>query len=475
MPSRITFGTDGWRAIIAEDYTFDNVRTCAQAMAEYQQATGTAARGLVVGYDTRFASERFADAVAEVLAANGIRVYLSDRAQPTPVASYAILARQAGGAVVITASHNPALYNGFKVKPEYAGSAPPEVVQELERRIEAIQARPNGVKRLPLAEAERQGLVERFDATPDYVAQVERLVDLPALRAAGITIVADAMYGAGSGYFARLLSGGATRVIGIRQERNPAFPGINPEPITPNLALLFDTVRQSGAAAGLATDGDADRIGLVDEQGRFINQHQVFGLLLLYLLQVRGMRGDAVRSVTMTSMGDRFAEAHGFRVHETPVGFKYIGPRMTAVDAILGGEESGGFGFAGHIPERDAIVSGLFLLDLMVKLGKSMSQTLAYLQEQMGAWYYDRVDIQFPAQEREAITARVQSAQPKEIGSSPLARVNTIDGYKFIAEDGSWLLIRFSGTEPLLRIYTETTSPERVQRILEQGRQLAGV
>ena len=475
MGTRIKFGTDGWRAIIAEDYTFDNVRTCAQAMAEYQRATGKADRALVVGFDTRFASERFAEAVAEVLAANGIRVLLSDRAQPTPVISYSILANQAGGAVMITASHNPAAYNGFKVKPEYAGSAPPEVVEDLERRIEAIQARADGVKRMPLAEADRSGLVERFDATPKYTEQVARLVDLPALRDAGVLVVADAMYGTGAGYFERLLAGGRTRVVGIRQERNPAFPGINPEPITPNLAALFAAVREHGAAAGLATDGDSDRIGLVDEQGRFINQHQVFGLLLLYLLEVRGMRGDAVRSVTMTSMGDRFAQERGLRVLETPVGFKFIGPTMTAEHAILGGEESGGYGFAGHIPERDAIVSGLFLLDLMVKLGRSMSGTLAYLQEKMGAWYYDRVDVAYPAAEREAILARVRAAQPAAVGGSPVARVNTIDGFKFIAEDGSWLLIRFSGTEPLLRIYTETTSPERVRQVLAEGRALAGV
>ncbi len=474
MASVIKFGTDGWRAIIAEDYTFANVRTCAQALADCQRAEGKAEAGLVVAYDTRFASERFAAAVAEVLAANGIHTYLSDRPQPTPVASYSILSRKAGGAVVITASHNPAAYNGFKVKPEYAGSASPEVIAELERRIEITEATPNGVKRMPLAEAKTQGLVEEFDATADYVQHVSGLVDLQGLRDAGITVVADAMYGVGSGYFERLLGGGKTRVVGIRQERNPAFPGINPEPITPNLAALFAAVKEHSAVAGLATDGDADRIGLVDENGVFINQHQVFGLLLLYLMEIRGLRGDSVRSVTMTSMGDRFAADRGFKVIETPVGFKYIGPRMTAENAILGGEESGGYGFSGHIPERDALVSGLFLLDLAVKLGKTMSQTMTYLQERMGAWYYNRLDISFPPAERDAIQARVAAAQPAALDGSPLASINTIDGYKFHAEDGSWLLIRFSGTEPLLRIYTETTSPERVHRMLAEGRALAG-
>ncbi len=473
-PSKIVFGTDGWRAIIAEDFTFANVRVCAQAVCDYLRDIGQASRGLVVGYDTRFASEHFASAVAEVAAGNGVPVYLCDGSEPTPVVSYSVLDKKAGGGVVITASHNPALYNGFKYKPEYAGSAAPEVVSELEKRIAEIQVS-GTIRRTAISDAARTGTVQYFDAKPAYDAQIGRLVDLQAIRDAGLSIVADAMYGAGSGYFQRLLAGGRTRVVGIRQERNPAFPGINPEPITPNLAQLAQAVRDLGADVGLATDGDSDRIGVMDETGTFINQHQVYALLLLYLLEVRGQRGPAVRSVTTTVMADKLGQLYGIPVYETAVGFKYIGPKMMETDALMGGEESGGFGFRGHIPERDAVLAGLYLLDLVVKLGRPLSGVLRYLQEKVGTYYYSRVDVHYKPEEREAILKRVSEARPAQIAGSKVVGLNSIDGYKFLLEDGSWLLIRFSGTEPLLRIYTETTSQERVARILQEGRILAGV
>lgn len=474
MPSGIKFGTDGWRAIIAEDYTYANVRTCAQAVADYLKQDGKADAPLVIGYDTRFASEGFAAAVAEVVATNGLKVLLADRAIPTPVVSFSVLHYRAGGGVVITASHNPGPYNGFKYKPDYAGSASPEVIAALEERIEWIHAN-NAVQRRPLDQLVEAGRVEYIDPTEAYLGRVRELVDLSQVREAGLTVVADAMYGAGAGYFARLLEGGSTRVIGIRQERNPAFPGIAPEPITPNLTASVRAIADEMADVSLATDGDADRLGVVDEQGTFINQHQVYALLLLYLLEFRGMRGPAVRSATSSVMADRLGEIYNVPVYETPVGFKYIGPKMTEVGAIMGGEESGGFGFAGHIPERDAIVSGVFLLDLMVKLGRPLSGVIEYLQDKIGAFFYDRVDVHFAADQRAAILQRVASSQPTEIDGSKVVNVNTIDGYKFILDDGSWLLIRFSGTEPLLRIYTETTSQDRVPRILGEGRRIAGV
>ena len=474
MSSGIKFGTDGWRAIIAEDYTYANVRTCAQAVAEYLRAEGKGDAPLVVGYDTRFASEGFAAAVAEVAAANGLKVFLAKQAIPTPVVSFAVIHYRAGGGIAITASHNPGAYNGFKYKPDYGGSASPEVIDALEERIESIHER-RTVKREPIAALLEAGRVEYVDPSEAYLARVNELVDLSDVRRAGLKVVADAMYGAGSGYFGRLLTGGSTQVIGIRQERNPAFPGIAPEPISPNLGASFRAVADELADVGLATDGDADRIGLIDEQGTFINQHQVYALLLLYLLEFRGMRGPAVRSVTSSTMADRLGEIYGIPIYETPVGFKYIGPKMQEVGAIMGGEESGGFGFVGHIPERDAVVSGAFLLDLMVKLKRPMSEVIRYLQDRVGAFYYDRVDVHFAAAEREAILQRVANSQPAELDGSKVLSVNTIDGYKFFADDGSWLLIRFSGTEPLLRIYTETTSPDRVQRILGEGRRIAGV
>lgn len=469
MPSAIQFGTDGWRATIADTYTFDNVRLAAQASAEYFLSSGKAQKSVLVGYDTRFGSARFAGAVAEVLAANGVHVVLSDRFQPTPVFSYSVIDRKAGGAIVITASHNPAPDNGFKIKSDEGASAPPEVIAAVEKNLDGAH-----VKRMPFDEAEAGGLIEKFDAVPAYDAQIARLVDLEALRGAGVSIVADSMYGTGQGYFKRLLSGGTTQVSEIRNEVNPAFPGIAPEPIRPHIDELSKVVRERGAQLGLATDGDADRIGLVSEDGTFVNQHQVFALLVLYLTRFRDLRGTAVRSVTMTSMADRYMAGLGHRVIETPVGFKYIGASMVQENAILGGEESGGFGFRGHIPERDAIVAGLFLVDLMVKLGKPMSGVLDVMRQTFGDWHYLRVDVRYHAAERAAIAERVAHAQPSTLDGSPLKEIGTRDGYKFYAEDGSWLLIRFSGTEPLLRIYTETTSPDRVQRLLQQGREIAG-
>ncbi|MDE3078114.1 MAG: phosphoglucomutase/phosphomannomutase family protein, partial [Chloroflexota bacterium] len=345
MSRIVRFGTDDWRALVAEDYTFANVRDAAQGTAEYVQQSGQAGNGLVVGYDTRYISEHFAAAAAEVLTANGIRVYLTSTAVPTPVISYSILDKHAGGAIVITSSHNPWTYNGFKYKPEYAGSASQDVVDRLEELIEEVQQAAR-TRQLPIGQARREGLLEEFDPKPAYFAQVARLVDLEAIRDAGLNVVADPIYGAGRGFFRELLSGGKTNVHEIRGERNPYFGGVNPEPIMPNVQLCCDTVKSRRADLGLCTDGDSDRIGIVDDQGRFVDQLQVMGLLALYLLEVRGWRGPIVKSLTTTSMCNRLAKEYGVEVIETPVGFKHIGPEMIQRKAMLGGEESGGFGFA---------------------------------------------------------------------------------------------------------------------------------
>jgi len=476
VPTTIQFGTDGWRAVIAETYTFDNVRLASQACALYFLAAVTDRTPLVVvGYDTRYASDRFARAVAEVLTGNGVKVLLSNRFQPTPVLSYSVIDHHADGAIIITASHNPGTDNGFKVKTAIGSSAPPEVIEQIERHIDTLEPQgPAAIKRLDLSAATEQGLLELFDAVPAYDTQIARLVDIDRLRGAGLTVVADSMYGTGQGHFKRLLAGGKTTVDEIRNSVNPAFPGIAPEPIRPHVDELLRTVPDRKADAGLATDGDSDRIGLVTEDGTFVNQHQVFGLLVLYLTEFRGLRGPAVRSVTMTSMADAYMDRLGCRLIETPVGFKYIGATMVAENAILGGEESGGFGFQGHLPERDALVAGLYLVDLMTRLERPMSGVLAYLREKLGDWHYLRVDVRYPTSERQAIGDRVAAARPTSLDGSPVTSIGTLDGYKYYAEDGSWLLIRFSGTEPLLRIYTETTSPERVQRLLAQGREIAG-
>ncbi len=471
----IKFGTDGWRAIIAEDFTFDNVRICAQSVADYLRDTGAAELGVVVGYDTRFASEDFAAAVAEVIAGNGLVCYLCDRPAPTPVVSYSILVQKAAGGVVITSSHNAAEWNGFKYKPEYAGSASPEVVAELEKRIVRIQTG-GAVKRISLAEAQSRGLVRKIDPSAPYLEQLGKMIDVPPLRKAGLKVVHDAMYGAGIGYFKKLLSGDATQIIEVHSERNPLFPGLaRPEPIGTNLKDLMAAVVQNGAAIGLATDGDSDRLGVVDDKGEYVDQLRVFGLLALYLLDIRGWRGPLVKSISTTSMIDKMGKLYGVPVIETPVGFKYIGPKMMEANALIGGEESGGFGFRGHIPERDGILAGLFLLDMMGKLGKPSSQLVDYLFSKVGPHYYDRIDLEFPAEKREEILQRVRNTPPRVIDGEDVVRIQTEDGFKYHTADGSWLLIRFSGTEPVLRVYTETHSPLRVKRILEAGRQLVGV
>jgi alpha-D-glucose phosphate-specific phosphoglucomutase len=476
MTTRIKFGTDGWRAIIAEDYTFENVRICAKATARYLHDTGMAGRGLVVGYDTRFQSERFAEAVATVVASEGIKAYLCDRPAPTPTISFSILDRRAAGAVVITASHNPGIWNGYKYKPEYAGSASPEVIAALEKRIAAIQAEGRPVTPMPLQEALDKGLVELFNPEPAYMAQLHKLVDIQAIKDAGLKIVVDPMYGAGIDYFPKLLAGGRTQVIQVNGFRNPIFPGMhNPEPIDHNLHILRNAILEHRADVGLANDGDADRIGVMDERGVFINQLQVYALLLLYLLEVRGMRGPIVKTLTTTVMAYKLAEKYGLPVYETPVGFKYVGPKMLETGAIMGGEESGGFGFKGHIPERDGILAGLFILDLMVKLGKKPSELIEYLYAQVGPHYYDRVDVPFPPERRDEVVARVREARPTQIAGLAVRSLDTTDGFRFHLEDGGWLLIRFSGTEPIIRVYTETTHQDKVQKILEEGLALAGL
>ena len=470
----IKFGTDGWRAIIARDFTFDNVRACAQGVADYLDQAGLAERGLIIGYDTRFASEDFAAAAAEVIAGNGIKVYLSPRPAPTPVISYGVTAKKAGGAIIITASHNPAAWNGFKYKNEHGSSAPDEVIARIEDNIaQALAA--GKIKQMLLPEALKQGLVEYLDLDPVYIEQVSRLVDLEGIRRAGLKIVVDSMYGAGAGYLSRIVGGGLTEVVEINGERNPLFPGIQPEPIAANLSRLFDAVKEQGANVGLATDGDADRVGVVDEKGVFLTQLQVFALLCLYLLEMRGERGPIVKTITTTSMLYRLGEIFNVPVYETAVGFKYVAPVMMKEDALIGGEESGGYGFRGHVAERDGVLASLYFLDMMVKTGKTPSALIDYLYSRVGPHYYQRVDARFLEIERQNIIARLRENPPPSIDGVAVAKIDADDGFRFTLADTSWLLIRFSGTEPVLRIYAESDSPQRVKRLLGLGKELAGV
>lgn len=470
----IKFGTDGWRGAIAAEYTFDNVRIVAQATAAYLKQQGQDVDGLIVGYDMRFASEFFAAAVAEVLAANEIRAWLASAAAPTPAVAYSILTHKAAGAAMITASHNPWTDNGYKYKPEYAGSADPATISAIEREVSDVFEH-DSVRREDLTEALSSGRVQYFDPAPDYLDRLRSLIDVEALKRSSLKIVVDPMYGAGMGYFPRLLSNGSLTLLEINNERNPYFGGINPEPIAVNLGKLMETVPRQGADAGIAVDGDADRVGLVDERGVFVNQLQVYGLLIMYLLEKRGWRGPIVKSVSTTSMANRLGQKYGVPVIETPVGFKYIGPEMRANDAMIGGEESGGYAFRGHIPERDGILAGLFLLDMMLAYDMPVSQIVEHLQQVAGPSYYERIDVRFPAEKRGPILQRFQGEHPSEIAGHKVTSVQTLDGFKYFLDDGSWLLVRASGTEPLIRFYTEATSPEEAQKILQAGEEMAGL
>ena len=471
----IRFGTDGWRAVIADDFTFENVRLVAQATADWLKRDQRAGDGVVIGYDTRFLSGSFAAAVAEVMAANDIKVALSSSFLPTPALSFTVRERHAGGGVMITASHNPARWNGFKVKPHFGGSAPPEVTEMIEKAIPGIAAA-DRLAWIPLGEAEAQGAVERIDVRNAYLKAIAGFVDIEAIRNAGFNVLIDSMFGAAQGWIARTLDGGRTRATEIHGERNPAFPGIRaPEPIAPNLGEAMAMIAEGGYDVGLSTDGDGDRFGLIDERGRFITQLQTFALLVYYFLEVRGERGPIVRSVTMTKMVDRVGELYDCPVFETPVGFKFLGPKMTESDGVIAGEESGGYAFRGHVPERDGLLSALCILDFMAKTGKRPSELLADLYEKVGTHEYDRVDITVRTEEKDAIEARVQASTPATIAGLRVESRDRVDGYRFHLEGGWWLLMRFSGTEPLLRIYAEMPSAELVQEALAAGQELAGV
>ncbi len=472
---RIVFGTDGWRASVAEDYTFANVRYCAQGTANYIVSQGMAGRGMIVGYDTRFRSEDFARAVAEVLAGNGIRAYLTNRAEPTPVNSYAILPLKTAGGIWITASHNPSTDNGFKLRSSYGGAAAPDTLTQVEARI-AVAQDSGRVSRTDYDVAAKSGMIQLFDAREPYMEQLARLIDTQPIRDAGLRLVSDPMWGVAMGWWPMLLAGGRTTVYEIHNVRNPLFPGMRrPEPIEDNLQGLFGAVREQHASAGIANDGDSDRVGFANERGEFVNQLQVYALLAYYLLDVRGMRGPLVKTVSTTVMANKLAKLYGVDVYETGVGFKYVAPKMLEVDAILGGEESGGFAFRNHIPERDGILAGLYLLDLMVKTGRSPSQLLELVFSLVGPHYYDRVDRRMAAEERPAIEARIRSAEPRSIAGLRVESIDRSEGYRYCLEDGDWVLIRFSGTEPVIRVYCETTHADKVQALLSEGLGLAGL
>lgn len=478
-PSPIVFGTDGWRARIADEFTFENVRRCAAGVARYVVERGEQAKGVVIAYDRRFASEHFAAAAAEVLLASDIPVAYAAHAVPTQMSSFEVLERGAAAGIVITASHNPWTDNGFKVKAPTGSAGGPEMLAVIEKAI----AEDAPIERRPFADAEAAGLVERFDPYEGYERYVRRTVDLDGLKAADVSVLVEPLWGAGVGWLPRLLAGGRIRVTELHQERNPYFGGVNPEPIRPNVDEALGILSRGGYDMGLLLDGDADRAGAADEQGGFIHQLEVTGLLMYYLAEHLGKRDPVVISVNNTSMAARLGERYGITAYESPVGYKYIGPKMIETGAMMGAEESGGYGFGMHLPERDGVYADLLLLDLFLREKARgvwpVSKIVAKFHEIAGPSFYRRIDVHverstYPDVKRRLLVG-LGDTPPTSLAGRPVTRTDrlaTNDGYKFLTSDGSWLLIRTSGTEPLVRIYTEASTPDAREALLAVGEQL---
>lgn len=474
MPNpKIVFGTDGWRGRIAADYTFDSVRRCAQGFASYLSANEDAGRPIVIGYDKRFGSEHFARAAAEVMAGNDFLVHLTDGPTPTPAISFSAVEHEGCGAINITASHNPPEDNGFKVRDRYGGAIDPDGLKEIEA---LIPPDPSGIKSVEFGSATDSGAIQLFDPKPPYFARIKSLVDLDQIRSAGLKVFYDPMWGNGAGWFDTLLAGGSTQIESIHDVRNPAFPEMErPEPIPPNVDPALAASVAAQADVLIINDGDADRVGFGDERGVFIDQLRAYGLLAYYLLEVRGQRGPIVKTLSTTSMLNKLGKIYGVPVYETGVGFKYVAPKMLEVNALIGGEESGGYAFHGHVPERDGILAALYFLDMMVQTGQKPSQLVESLFGVVGAHYYDRIDSPLPPGEKGDYRAKIESARPDSLAGLNVRDIVTLDGYKYILEDGGWLLIRFSGTEPVVRVYCETTDKSKVEPLLRAGLEIVGI
>jgi phosphomannomutase len=468
---QIKFGTDGWRGIIAREFTFDNLSLVTQATIDYLIREGLADKGLVVGYDRRFLSRQFAERVVEVATGNGLKVFLADGYVPTPAVSWAVHSLGAGGGVMITASHNPPVYNGFKIKETFGGSARPSTTKKVEEIVENNIASRRKVLEMPFAVAKAGGQCELIDARTSYFAQLASYVDLDLIRKAGIAVAVDPMYGAGSGCFPELLPG----VMEIHGEENPGFGGQPPEPTEEHLAELSALVRSGKYRVGLALDGDADRIGAVDESGEFFSSHRIFTVILRHLYERKGLRGGVAKTVSATRMVDLLCDKFGLELYETPIGFKHICELMLDHDILMGGEESGGLGVKGHIPERDGILMGLLLLEAMAITGKGLRQLLNETMDEIGYFYYSRNDIPIDKASKEHLVERLKAGGMASIASREVVRENFRDGFKYIFGDGSWLLIRPSGTEPVLRLYSESSDPAVVDELLKAGREIAGV
>jgi alpha-D-glucose phosphate-specific phosphoglucomutase len=465
MSQEIKFGTDGWRGIIADDFTFDNVRRVASAIASYVLKYEDAQRGVFVGYDARFASPRAAQIVAEVVAAAGVPVKLANDYSPTPAVSYAVKQQGAAGGVMVTSSHNPWNWNGVKFKGNFGGSATPAIMKKIEDEM-AAGAAPKGAK----------AAVEEVDLKKSYVAAVCRFADMDLIAKTKFKFAVDAMYGSGRGVLTGIFAERGVQFVAIRQELNPLFPGINPEPIEPHTAMLQQTVVREKCDAGLATDGDADRIGAVAEDGSFVDSHKIFCVLLRWLLERKKWSGDVVRAFNTTRMLDRIAAKYGRKLHETSIGFKYIADLMMDHEILIGGEESGGIGYSRFLPERDGVLNCLLLANVMAEEGKPLGQLVADLQREFGSHHYGRRDLHIPEDIKQNAIRRARADGTQKLGQYRVLKKENLDGVKFFLHAPTngkgaeaWILFRVSGTEPLLRLYTEASSPELVSELLAAG------
>jgi len=481
----IHFGTDGWRGVISDTFTFDNLRLVTQAVADavaseewmnggMPSASAPDPRTMVVGFDTRFLSDRYAVEASRVLAANGYHVLLTTADVPTPTLSHAVLQRGAIAGLMITASHNAPRYNGLKLKAAYAGSATPEQCRRVEVYITDNESRARGPNLMDYDRAQRDGLIERFDPSPEYEVHLRSLIDFDVISRRPPRVVVDSMHGSGRGLIAKMLRGTGCEVVEMRGEMNPGFGGVHPEPILRYLEELSGALSSGRGDLGLATDGDGDRIGAMDGRGRYVDPHRILGLALQYLVERRGLRGKVIKTVSTTQMLNRLAAGYGLEVIETPVGFNHIAEYMLRGEALLGGEESGGMSFQGHIPEGDGILMGLLLVEIVAALGAPLDVLVDDLLARAGPAFYERVDLRLSAPVSKArMVDRLQQEAPATIGGARVTQVNPLDGVKYLLEDESWLLIRPSGTEPVLRVYAEARDPRMVQALVAHGRAVA--
>jgi phosphomannomutase len=465
MEQEIKFGTDGWRGIIADDFTFANVRRVAGAIASYILKYEEPQRGVIVGYDARFESPQFARVVADIIATAGIPVKLANDYTPTPAVSYAVKHQGAAGGVMVTSSHNPWNWNGVKFKGKFGGSATPAIMKKIEEEL-AAGAVPNGNK----------AQIEEVDLKRAYVAAVCTFADLDLISKTKFKFAVDAMYGSGRGVLTGIFAERGIQHVAIRQELNPLFPGINPEPIRPHTKMLEETVVREKCDAGLATDGDADRIGAVAEDGSFVDAHKIFSVLLRWLLERKKWPGEITRAFNTTRMIDRIAAKYGRKVHETPIGFKYAADLMMEREILMGGEESGGIGYSRFLPERDGVLNCLLLANAMAEEGKTLGQLVADLQRDFGPHYYGRSDLHIPEDIKQKAIERARSDRTLSLGRYKVLKKEHMDGVKFFLDaptngNGAeaWVLFRASGTEPLLRFYTEASSPDLVTELLTIG------